>query len=162
MGFSGRVYAAASGATFRLIKPPYCRFCHAPLDPSKNYWRCFTCHKVDRDLGIRYSFDQARAAGVYSSQRRNSVSEHIVRNKRDPAVAPVLAEVMSDVIRTDFPHLSRADAVASVPMLLQELEEKGFNHSQEIAKHLSKLLGLPLVPDMLAKDREPPKSQHES
>jgi predicted amidophosphoribosyltransferase len=117
---------------------------------------------VERDLGITYSYDQARAAGVYSSQRRNTVSQYVLRSKRDRSAAPILADVMSFVIRTEFPHLGRADVVAAVPMTQEALHQKGFSHSLELAKHLAKLLGLPLAPDALAKNREPVKSQHES
>lgn len=162
MGFNGRTYTAGNGAVFRLIKPPYCRYCHSPTDPNESYWRCLTCHVVDRDLGIRYSYDQARSAGVYSKLRRNTIGDYIRRNKSDPAFAPILAEVMAHVIKSEFPHLARADIVTAVPMTEQELREKRYNHAEEIAKSLAKTLGLPLEPALLVKKWEPPMTQHES
>jgi len=162
MDFTGPVYKASNGVTFKLIKPPFCRFCHCPLNPNENYWRCSTCHIVDRDLGIRYSYDQARAAGVYSRKRRNSISNYIRKNKEDPSAAPILAEVMAHIIKSEFPYFARADMVVAVPTTQEKLEEKGFNHAQEIAEGVAKSLRLPLGPDTIIKNWEPAKAQHES
>src|SRR6267143_185535 len=112
MVFTGEIFTASNGAKFKLIKSPFCRFCHSPLDPNEHYYRCLTCHNVDAKLHIRYSFDQARAAGVYSKVRKNASSSYILRNKRDRSAAPALAEPMAYVIPQYAPHYLRVALAA--------------------------------------------------
>ena len=160
MVFTGETFTASDGAKFKLIKSPFCRFCHSPLDPKEHYWRCLTCHNVEAKLHIQYSFDQARAAGVYSKVRKNASSTYVLRNKRDRSVAPILAEPMAYVIRQYAPHYTLVDLVAAVPKTPEKLAAKGFNQAEEIAKALGRLVGLPLASDLLAQVKEPPESQH--
>ncbi len=162
MVFTGEVFTASDGSEFKLIKEPSCRYCHSPLDPAENFWRCCTCHRVDMEWGIEYAFDQTRAAGVYSKKHKNAISSLILRNKRDPGSASILAEVMAHVIRTQYPHLGRVDTVTEVPISASKLRDKGFNHAQAIAEALANCLDLSYTPEMLVQIRDPEKSQHES
>ncbi|MBU3918576.1 hypothetical protein KKC63_01565 [Patescibacteria group bacterium] len=75
-----------------------------------------------------------------------------------------LAEELSDLIISYFnllnnsPILEQTRAqeivIISVPMYKKDLKKRGFNHSEEIARSLSKKLGIPLVEQALLKTKK--------
>lgn len=69
------------------------------------------------------------------------------------AFAPVMAALMRDaLLRNETPALP--DLLAVVPLGPQRLADRGFNQALEIARPLSRMLGIPLQARLLARQRE--------
>ena len=69
------------------------------------------------------------------------------------AMAPVFADVMRDAL-LQTPASSLPNVLLPVPLGAQRLAKRGFNQALEIAKPLSRSLGVPLMPRVLKRSRE--------
>lgn len=69
------------------------------------------------------------------------------------ALAPMMADVLIDaaMLRRDHPMPT---LLTAVPLGPKRLAERGFNQALEIARPLSRRLGVPLLPQLLARQRE--------
>ncbi len=71
------------------------------------------------------------------------------------ALAPLFAQMLRDALLQDTPDaMLLPDVLTAVPLGPQRLRERGFNQALEIAKPLSRLLGVTLTPSLLVRLRD--------
>jgi ComF family protein len=115
---------------------PGCRLCAAPLPADARAIACGRCLKQ------RPAFDATIAAALFRPPY-----DQLVRGLKYGAQlhhAPTLAALLVLRVRQVAATASIADVLVPVPLSRERLAERGFNQSIEIARPLSRTLGLAL------------------
>lgn len=130
-----------------------CPHCHREhLAPRKT--RCRRCANLlgfDGDGGLdcaaclaeRRAFDTTLAATDYAAPLDQLVLQLKFGGRL--ALAPWFAQMIGDTVRAER-QFQLPNVLCPVPLGRQRLAERGFNQALEIARPLSKLLGIPLRP----------------
>lgn len=143
-----KIYVNNDGKTigyYDLMEKPYCSICALPKTVDED---CHRIHELD-------FFDKVYALGIYYQKYRQMsdlLSEHILKLKRDSSYAIPISIGMSIVMREVFPELQEFDGIVPIPLHPQELYNRGFNQSMELARELSARVGVPAI-DALEKTR---------
>ena len=130
-----------------LIEDPFCEVCGYAF-PSKTIATdgavCGSCRR-----GL-YRFDVARAWAPF----RDSVKEiiHQLKYGCHPSLARPLAVRLADAYETHR-HRLQADWLIPVPLHPARKRERGFNQSGEMARHFSRIAGIPLAQHWLLRTR---------
>jgi ComF family protein len=121
-----------------------CRLCAVPLSTPGDTI-CGAC------LSLPPAFDATIAACDYSVPLDEIVLSFKFGHRL--ALAPMMAEVLCDkaMLHRDHPMPT---LLTAVPLGPRRLAERGFNQALELAKPLSRRLGVPLVPRLLVRQRE--------
>lgn len=121
------------------LRPPYCRICANPGEPSPCGWCAAHAPAIE---GITAPY-------LMEGPVREMVHDLKYRNIR--ASAPVLARLL-------WLHLRgrplAADLVVPVPLHPRRLRHRGYNQSGLLASELGPLLGIPVDPGALRKVRD--------
>nr|WP_267869526.1 ComF family protein [Massilia agrisoli] len=151
--------ALCGGRCTGVICPP----CHGEhLAPRKA--RCRRCANLlgfDGDgriecgacLADRRAFDATLAATDYAAPLDQLVLQLKFGGRL--ALAPWCAQMIGDTVRAERQFLL-PNVLCPVPLGRQRLAERGFNQALEIARPLSKLLGIPLRPRLAIRALETP------
>ncbi len=125
------------------IDRPYCRKCGRP---SERFY-CTSCHHRN------YSFAESCSVALFSGSLREAI--HAMKYDKVRVMCYELAQMMVDNFhKTGF--LKLTDVVVPVPVHEGRLNERGYNHSEEMAKHFAKQFGLTVATERIAKTRETP------
>ena len=116
-----------------------CSQCALPL-PSGSV--CAEC--LDR----KPSYDAIRAAYPYEFPVDALVQAY--KYGRDLTLAPLFARALALGVESDV------DALVAMPLAASRLRERGFNQAHEIARHLGRLLHLPVLGDACRKVADTP------
>lgn len=116
-----------------------CSQCALPL-PSGSV--CAEC--LDR----KPSYDAIRAAYPYEFPVDALVQAY--KYGRDLTLAPLFARAIALEVGSDV------DALVAMPLAASRLRERGFNQAHEIARHLGRLLHLPVLGDACRKVADTP------
>lgn len=122
------------------IEGRLCKKCGEEI-VGENVRVCDYCKERD------YKFNSNHSCFYY-----NAVSASIIKNFKYNGrkyYAKSIAEIMAQ--RSDF--FEDVDVITFVPINKKRKRERGFNQSEEIAKHLSKMLNIPLV-TILEKEKD--------
>ena len=146
----------------RLIFPPKCTVCNREIDGVENDCLCRVClEKYEREkktacpiCHMRYGSCRCRAqfaspfideyVGV-THYREDMVSGKLIlfaKDRPNRALSDFLAHEMVQILRE---REIGVQVVTFVPCSEQSLRKKGFDHGEELAKALSKRLGIPMV-----------------
>ncbi len=140
----GAVCAACWTAVPRLT-PPLCDLCGDSLPPSTGPFRvCLRC------LEAPPGFEVARSAGIYAGSLRAAI--HAFKFERRRTLAAPLAALMS---AAGAEVLVGADAVVPVPLHPWRAVHRGFNQSDDLARHI----GLPVWRILRRSRHGPPQSR---
>jgi len=137
---------AACWASLQFIDAPLCDVSGVPFpfDPGTN--------SVSADVLARQpAFNRARAALRYDASSGRLVSR-LKYGDRLEAV-PLFARWM---VRAGAELLEDADVIVPVPLHPSRLFRRRFNQSAELARAVSHLSGVPVVPDLLMRTRATP------
>ena len=104
--------------------------------------RCAACLAKPR------AFDAARAACLYDEVSRDPILKLKHADRLD--LAPLFARWLSRAARE---LIDEADAIAPVPLHRARLLRRRYNQAAEIARPLSRLCGVPYLPDALVRRR---------
>jgi ComF family protein len=104
--------------------------------------RCATCLAKPR------AFDAARAACLYDETSREPILKLKHADRLD--LAPLFARWL---LRAANRLVEEADAIAPVPLHPSRLLSRRYNQAAEIARPLSRLSGVPYLPDALVRRR---------
>jgi ComF family protein len=170
---SGLVRQLAWGA-LKLLYPPHCYLCNAPIAAEAGYI-CSTCYAglprpkpdepecarcggpltagADADLCLDcanrpWFFNEARSFGFYEA----GLAE-LVKGLKYGGERALARELARYLLEAGEGLLARAEALTFVPLTEAKLHQRGFNQAELLARELSKLAKLPVVP-ALAKVRE--------
>ena len=135
--------SAEAWSRIHFLDGPVCDGCGAPFefDPGPGV-RCPACTSRPR------RFDAARAACLYDETSRDPILKlkHADRTDLAPLFARWLSRAAADL-------LAEADAIAPVPLHRLRLLGRRYNQSAEVARPLSRLTGVPYLPDALVRRR---------
>lgn len=127
----------------RFLDGPVCDGCGAPFDYDQGEAaRCAACMARPR------AFQAARAACLYDEASRDPILKLKHADRLD--LAPLFARWISRAARE---LLEQADAIAPVPLHRGRLLRRRYNQAAEIARPLSRLTGVPYLPDALVRHR---------
>ena len=135
--------SASAWSKARFIDAPFCDGCGLPFefDPGAGAL-CAACQ------ARRPAFDRARAACLYDEHSRDLILKlkHADRTDLAPLFARWLARAIGDIA----PEI---DAVTPVPLHPSRLLRRRYNQAAEVARPLSRLTGVPYLPDAIARVR---------
>ena len=133
--------SAEGWSRIHFLDGPVCDGCGAPFEYDIGV-RCAACLAKPR------AFDAARAACLYDEYSREPILKLKHADRLD--LAPLFARWIS---RSARELIEDADAIAPVPLHPSRLLSRKANQSAEIARPLSRLTGVPYLPDALVRRR---------
>jgi len=90
-------------------------------------------------------FSKIISYGIYDGALRKAI--HLLKFRAIKRLARPLAVLLSEL------HIPDADGIVPVPLHSQKLREREFNQTALIGRHLSQESGIPLLLDVLKKDK---------
>ncbi len=129
---------AACWSGIERYSGPACLMCGLPL-VSEYATYCESCLKSPP------SFSKIIYYGIYDGALRKAV--HLLKFKRLKRLARPIAALLSELPIPD------ADGIVPVPLHSKKLREREFNQTALIGRHLSMQSGIPLLLDVLEKDK---------
>ena len=122
-------------AQYLVVAGPRCRRCANPLGPADAEWECGACQSHQP------AYDATIAAADYASP----IDQLVLHLKFGGglALAPWFAQALSSAVVRQ-PRFVLPNVLCPVPLGPQRLVERGFNQALEIARPLSRMLGIPL------------------
>ena len=133
--------SAEAWSRIQFLDGPVCDGCGAPFEYEIGS-RCAACLAKPR------AFDAARAACLYDETSRDPILKLKHADRLD--LAPLFARWISRAARE---LIEEADAIAPVPLHPSRLLSRKHNQAAEIARPLSRLTGVPYLPDALVRRR---------
>ncbi len=126
----------------REVQYPYCRVCGKPM-PSLNITVCGGC------LTHPPPFAMARSGYIYDGVLKEVIHKWKYGGKRS------LSRLMNSllvkaILKSDIP-IASIDRIVYVPMSKEKLRRRGFNQTEDMARHLSKTFSIPLYIDLKKK-----------
>lgn len=129
-----------------ILFPPKCVFCGRIID-GKERGTCSAClNHLERNTTEMLLSGKCvcRAAFVYKAAVRESL--HRYKFGGASTYAPEYAKYMKDMIPPD------ANVLTWIPVSKQRKWERGFDQSELLAKEISKLTGIPVLPGLKKKN----------
>jgi len=167
IGRTAAVIGELARGTLRLLYPPHCYLCGAPLEEGEGEgYLCSSCYGglpriplegplcarcgaplADSEIDLcnecanrPWFFDRARSFGFYEDGLAELVKGLKYRGER--ALARELARYL---LLAGEEFLQRAEALTFVPLTSKKRRERGFNQAELLARELGRLTGLPVV-----------------
>ncbi|MDH5457335.1 MAG: ComF family protein [Nitrospinota bacterium] len=132
-----------------VIGDPLCETCGIPADIDYDYpaegFECGWCRKG----GFR--FDRARSLGLYDSVLKELI--HFYKYRNQPGAINEIEPYLRDYFETCREEY-QGYSVASVPLHVKKLKERGFDQSFVLAHKISEILDLPLLTRPIRRIRE--------
>ncbi len=156
---------SAACGVLDIVYPPYCLLCETNGDylcpactdkiAAIEFPVCSKCgyprpyQGICGDCLVRaLSFDRARSAALFEGELREAI--HLLKYSRKVVLAEPLAKLMVD----RWPGFgSEIDLVIPIPLHKSRFNERGFNQSEELARHLCLELGLPFRCEVMRRNR---------
>jgi ComF family protein len=129
------------------IEDPFCSVCGYAFPSKALSGKAAVCGPCRRGL---YRFDVARAWAPFQDSVKEII--HQLKYGCHPSLARPLAARLADTYETHRQRL-QADWLIPVPLHPARKRERGFNQSSEIARHLSRIAGIPLAQHCLRRTR---------
>jgi len=120
---------------------PSCRICGTPT-VSPHTTTCKSC------MDARPPYTQILFYGIYEGVLKESI--HLLKFNSRKRLSKPLGSLISGL------SLEKADGIVPVPLHIKGLQQRGFNQTAVLGRHLSRELGIPLMLDALRKVRETP------
>ena len=132
------------------LGPAHCCLCAQPFANATSSHLCGSCLK--RPPG----FTRVHVAGRYHGSIKDAV--HRLKHCNQLVLAKPLGLILGEVV-ADAAHACRFDTIVPVPLHRQRLRARGYNQAVEIARPLSRQLGLPIEAGLLQRSRRSPPQQ---
>lgn len=133
------------GSGLLSIEAPYCERCGHPLDAPVA--SCPACP------GRTFYFDGAFAGFQYNRPLQDLIHQLKYRNR--PGIGRFLGSLLAKRVEREpgIPHIT---AVVPVPLHSLRIRERGYNQSAYIARGISSETGIPVLENVLARNRNTP------
>lgn len=142
---SNLLVCSACQARYLSRQIPRCQQCALPLPPNAGTTHCGDC------LQHAPAFDQTIVACDYAAPQDQLVLA--LKFGHQLALAPLFADLLCRTIIAQ-PTPTLPDLLCAVPLGARRLADRGFNQATEIARPLSRQLGIPLQRQLLKRIRE--------
>jgi ComF family protein len=126
--------------------PPRCKRCALALTNGQH--DCQACEDQPPE------FDRAIAAVDYTSPWRELVARF--KFQGDVALARPLSVLMANQL-AHLPRRGRPQWIIPTPLSRTRLRERGYNQSWQLARHLSRQLGIPTLPHAIQRVKDTPR-----
>lgn len=128
----------------QLIAEPRCKKCSKPIDQEQSEY-CSDCKRKD------YHFEYGYSLWVYDSIMKKSISDFKYNHKREYARYYIEKVILSygNSIKRLAP-----DAIVPVPIHKSKYRERGYNQAEILAKGIGKELEIPVLPQLLIRDKK--------
>ena len=138
-GRTGPVFCVTCRGSVPYLQPPFCPLCGQSQElPGL----CSSC--AHRPLRI----DGIRSVAVFEGAVRKAIHGLKYRNMR--ALAAPLGEMLTDYWQE---NVLAADVLVPVPLHARRQRERGYNQSHLLAAYVGQSLGIPVVCDVLRRNR---------
>lgn len=126
-----------------LIEEPRCMKCSKPIMNEETEY-CYDCEKSD------FHFRKGKAVWVYDQYMKQSIGAFKYHGRKEYAkfYGKVMAEQYGNWVRG-----LNADALIPIPLHKQKKKVRGFNQAELVANEMSRLLGIPVITDVLFRER---------
>jgi len=152
------IFSQIKDFCLELLFPEFCVNCGKDGD-----YLCQDCLAMI-DISDRIFRPQGKLSCLYFASDYNNfiIKKLIVKCKYQP-FAKDLAKILSAIIIIYFQNLENPPvflahkkdfAFVPIPLFKKRLRWRGFNQSEEISRHLSEYLNIPILKDALAKTKE--------
>ncbi len=151
----------------------YCIICGKYIDETRSYCLCdhcirhmnFDCHHIPGSQFFDYGFC-AMGYGLYESRMIFNLKydghTYIARIIADIIYDSIMANIVENSIvnkqceqeRMQLLEILRADMIVPVPIHKDRLNQRGFNQTEKIGKHLSKKMGIPVNGKILIREKQ--------
>ncbi|MDO4321252.1 MAG: ComF family protein [Lachnospiraceae bacterium] len=121
------------------ISGPSCMKCGKPVETQEQEY-CEDCRRYPHE------FDRGAAAFTYTGMMRRSVYRMKHENRRD--YLSFYAEAMVHALAGELMRW-RPEVIIPVPMHPRKRRRRGYNQSELLAEHISRLTGIPMRKDLL-------------
>ncbi len=146
----GDDFCGACMAGVTPLGPAHCCLCAQPFANATSSHLCGACLKHPP------SFTRVHAAGRYQGSIKDAV--HRLKYRNQFILAQPLGLILAEVVANSSPE-SSLDFIIPVPLHPQRLRSRGYNQALEIARPLSRQLGLPIQTRLLQRSRNTPPQQ---
>ena len=137
---------ASCWGTLHFVSDPYCKDCGVPLPDTTHYGNvCARC------LAEPPAFDGARSSFVYDEGIRPLILAYKHSDRLD--LTPILSQFL---LRTLANTNWAVDVIVPVPLHRWRLFRRQYNQSAELARHLSRYLAVPFLPNIIKRVRSTP------
>jgi ComF family protein len=147
-------------------EPDFCRSCQERFRESyrRACWRCGrsvgpfadTSGGCDRCAGEYYPFRSVRRLGRYEGVLREAILK--IKHLNGEGLAVALGRLLGQMLaQTDCP----CDAVVPVPLHWLRYWQRGYNQAQAIAEGIAQVLGKPVLPRLLRRQRYTPSQPNQ-
>jgi ComF family protein len=123
-----------------MIRLPFCQRCGVTSGEGN---LCHSC--VNYPLTI----DGIRSAFLFQGTVRQAILQLKYRHLK--AVAAPLGQLLAEYLGS---HPLKGEVIIPVPLHSKRIRERGYNQASLLAKELSRLVGLPVVEDILIRVRD--------
>jgi len=121
----------------KLVKGLICARCGVPLNSGGKY--CYNCRG---SKAAKYKCSFIRSALKFNEPTRALV--HAFKYEKYLNIAPYFAELMYNTYRKNAEY-REASFLVPVPIYKSRQRKRGFNQAEVLAKHLSKICGIPVL-----------------
>lgn len=140
-----RVICDDCGSGLMSIDAPYCERCGHPLDTPVA--SCPAC------VGRTFYFDGACSGFEYNRPVQDLIHQLKYRNR--PGVGRFLGSLLAKRVERE-PGMAHITGVVPVPLHPLRKRERGYNQSAHIARGISEGTGIPVLENVLARNRNTP------
>ncbi len=141
-GAYGSFLCQSCQAELPRARPPRCPIC---WQPQRQGTPCRRCREE------RPAFQGARSPYLYEGAAREAV--HALKYSYVSALARPMAQLMACYVEEEA---IEADLLVPVPLYVRRQRSRGYNQSALLARELSRLCGLPMAEQGLARRRNTP------
>ena len=132
------------------LGPAHCCLCAQPFADATSSHLCGACLKRPP------RFTRVHAACRYRGSIKDAV--HLLKHRNQLSLAKPLGLILGKVV-TDNGTGGPLDHIVPVPLHPHRLRRRGYNQALEIARPLSRQLGLPIEAGLLQRSRKTPPQQ---
>ncbi|MCX5726280.1 MAG: ComF family protein [Candidatus Saganbacteria bacterium] len=129
-----------------FIRKPFCKICGKPADKYFKGDICNDCFSITRP------FTLARSVGLYRGPLKTAIHKFKFKNKR--SLAPVLAELTIDHLKTGDIDVGKIDLIHSVPLSSRRMKDRGYNQVDLICEPISSHYKIPLEKGIIIRRKE--------
>lgn len=159
---------------FNILFPNHCIICKNIIQSDKINYICLDCinklsyiHRDDyircnrcgRIIDTKYStcicsyeniyFDECKSMLYYDDKTSNLI--HKMKFSHRYLICKDFAVILSFYYKD---YINKFDAVSFVPLGKNRLLERGYNQSELIARHISKIINIPLIENIIIRKKE--------
>lgn len=142
--FSGEYFCKECEESIIYNDKIICDHCGRRTFNAENY--CYSC------AGRETYFVKARSAFVYAPPISTMIARLKYTNKK--YLAKIFAKYLSF---TYYKNFMCCDAVTFTPMTDERKEERGYNQAEVLAEEFCKIVGIPIINNVLVKTKETPR-----